>query len=101
MARNDDLMKGLGIGLSAAVLVPVVFTTLAPVLRPLARTALRAGVMAYEKGREVFEEFGETVEDVVAEVREELLEAHESHESHESEESVDGFEEEVAGPEDK
>ena len=32
--------------------------------------------MAYEKGREAFEEFGETVEDVVAEVREELLEAH-------------------------
>ena len=59
MARNDDLLKGLGIGLSAAVLVPVVFSALAPVLRPLARSALRAGVMAYEKGREAFEEFGE------------------------------------------
>jgi len=95
MARNDDLMKGVGIGLSAAVLLPVVFSTLAPVLRPLARTALRAGVMAYEKGREVFEEFGETVEDVVAEVREELVDAHES------EELIDELEEEAAAQEDK
>jgi len=95
MARYDGLMKGVGIGLSAAVLLPVVFSTLAPILRPLARTALRAGVMVYEKGREIFEEFGETVEDVVAEVREELVDAHES------EALIDELEEEAAVQEDK
>ena len=76
--------------------MPVLFSTLAPVLRPLARSALRAGVLAYEKGRETFEEMGETVEDVVAEVREELLEAHES------EEMAGEFDDEVAAsPDDK
>ena len=91
MARNDDLLKGVSIGLGAAVLVPVVVSALAPVLKPLARSALRAGVLVYEKGREAFETFGETVEDVFAEVREELLEAHEA------DDLTDELEDEVTG----
>jgi vacuolar-type H+-ATPase subunit E/Vma4 len=42
----------------------------------MARSALKAGVMAYEKGRETLEEISETVDDVVAEVEEELLDSH-------------------------
>jgi len=93
MARSDDLLKGVSIGLGAAVLVPLVVSALAPVLKPLARSALRAGVLVYEKGREAFETFGETVEDVVAEVREELLEAHEA------DDLADDLEDEVTGQE--
>ena len=77
MARNDDLMKGVALGLGAAVLVPVVIAALAPVVLPMARSALKAGIWAYEKGREKVEEFGETVDDIVAEVEEEMVEAHE------------------------
>ena len=68
MARNDDLLKGAALGVGVAILVPVI--------RPMARSALKAGIWAYEKGRETFEEFGETVEDIVAEVEEELVDAH-------------------------
>ena len=75
MARNDDLMKGVAIGIGAALLVPVVITALVPVIKPLARSAFKAGLLAYEKGRETLEGFGEAVEDMVAEVEDELVES--------------------------
>ena len=78
MARNDDLIKGAALGLGLAVAVPVVIAALMPVIRPIARQALKAGIYAYEKGRETIEGIGETVDDLVAEVEEELLDAHEA-----------------------
>lgn len=42
------------------------------VIRPLTRATLRAGMMAYEKGREYIERAGERLDDVIAEVNEEL-----------------------------
>jgi hypothetical protein len=74
--RSDDLIKGAAIGVGLALLVPVAVAALAPVLKPLARSALRTGVMAYEKGRETLEELGETLEDVKAEVEDELAGQH-------------------------
>lgn len=73
--RSDDLIKGAALGVGVALLVPVAIVALAPVLRPLARTALKTGIMAYEKGRETLEELGETIDDVRAEVEEKLTEA--------------------------
>ena len=78
MARNEDMLKGAAIGVGVAVLVPVVIAALMPVIRPMARSALKAGIYAYEKGRETVEGIGETVDDLVAEVEEELLDAHEA-----------------------
>ena len=75
MARNEDLLKGAALGVGIVVLAPVVVAALMPVIRPMARSALKAGIWAYEKGRETFEELGETVEDIVAEVEEELVDA--------------------------
>ncbi|MGB5260909.1 MAG: DUF5132 domain-containing protein [Gammaproteobacteria bacterium] len=79
MARNEDLLKGAAIGLGVAVLLPVVVAALMPVIRPMARSALKAGIFAYEKGRETLEGIGETVDDLVAEVEEELVDAREVH----------------------
>jgi len=73
--KNEDLMKGIAIGLGAAVLVPVVITAVAPVVRSLARSAFKAGVMAYGKGLETTERVNEAMDDVVAEVEDELAEA--------------------------
>ncbi len=73
--KNEDLMKGIALGLGAAVLVPVVITAVAPVVRSLARSAFKAGVMAYEKGLETTERVHEAMDDVVAEVEDELAEA--------------------------
>ena len=72
--RNEDLLKGAALGVGLALLVPVAMIALAPVIRPLARTALKSGLMVYEKGRETLEELGETFDDVRAEVEEELTE---------------------------
>ena len=72
--RNEDLLKGAALGVGVALLVPVAMIALAPVIRPLARTALKSGLMVYEKGRETLEELGETIDDVRAEVEEELTE---------------------------
>ena len=70
------MIKGVAIGLGVVIVSPVVIAALAPVVKPIARSALKAGVMAYEKGREAMEEIGETVDDVVAEVEEELFDSH-------------------------
>ena len=78
MAQNDNLLKGAAIGVGVAILVPVVVAALMPVIRPMARSALKAGIFAYEKGRETLEGIGETVDDLVAEVEEELVDAHEA-----------------------
>lgn len=73
--RNEDLLKGAALGVGVALLVPVALIALAPVVKPLARSALKTGLLAYEKGRETLEELGETFEDVMAEVEEELTES--------------------------
>ena len=89
MARNDDLLKGVAIGLGVVVVVPVVIAALAPVVRPMARSALKAGIRAYERGREKVEEFGETMDDIVAEDEEEMIVARELDEaSEETDEQV-------------
>jgi len=77
MAAIHDLMKKdltitLAIGVGAAILVPAAIVALAPVLRPLGRSALKTGIRVYEKGREATAELGEAFDDLVAEVHEEL-----------------------------
>ncbi len=71
---NGQLMKGIAIGFGAAVLVPVAVVTLGPLIRPVARSALKAGILAYERGREAAVELTELIDDLVAEVEDELRE---------------------------
>lgn len=77
MANIDELLKsnsvkGMAIGLGAALLAPVIVPVLAGLAKPLTRAAIKAGIIAYEKGREAAAEFGEVMEDLVAEARAEL-----------------------------
>lgn len=72
-----DLFKGasgksFAIGVAAGSLAPVVVPIIVSVAKPLARAALRTGIVVYEKGRETFAEINELVDDVVAEVRADL-----------------------------
>jgi len=69
---DNNLVKGVMIGVGLAVLVPVAVAALAPIAKPLVRSALRTGATAYEKARESVAEFGEMAQDVVAEVQDEL-----------------------------
>lgn len=74
---KSNAMKGLAVNLTAAIVVPIAVRALAPLVRPLARSTLKAGVIVYEKMRETAAEFGEMVDDVVAEVHEEMQDARE------------------------
>ena len=64
MLRNDELLKGAALGLGIAVLIPVAVIVLAPVVRPVARSIVKSGMLAFEKSREAIAELGEVLEDV-------------------------------------
>ncbi|HWP49556.1 MAG TPA: DUF5132 domain-containing protein [Candidatus Limnocylindrales bacterium] len=82
MALLDDLRDGLGgsiatglaIGVGATILSPVVIPIAANVVKPLAKAAIKSGILIYEKGRELVAEAGEMVEDIIAEAKAELSE---------------------------
>jgi hypothetical protein len=69
---KSGLVRGIAIGLGAAVLIPVAAKAVAPFIRPATRSVLKFGLVAFEKAREAAGELSETVEDMAAEVREEL-----------------------------
>jgi hypothetical protein len=83
MGLFDDVLKGnvvtgLAIGIGAAVLGPTVLPVLASVAKPVAKAAIKGGIVLFEKGKETFAEMGEVVEDLVAEAKAELSEAQKS-----------------------
>jgi hypothetical protein len=72
----DDLVEDFGVpalvvGVGAALLAPV----LLPIGKPLAKSAIKAGLALYEKSKGAFAEMGEAFEDLVAESKAELAEA--------------------------
>jgi hypothetical protein len=69
---NNPKVRNTAIGIGVAVLVPIAIIKLAPYVRPLARSAVKGGLIAAEKGREALAELGEAMDDLVAEVREDL-----------------------------
>jgi Protein of unknown function (DUF5132) len=83
MALFDDVLKGnvvtgLAIGIGAAVLAPVVIPVAAQILKPLAKAAIKGGIVLYEKGKETFAEMGEVAEDIIAEAKAEMASAREA-----------------------
>jgi hypothetical protein len=76
MALADDVKKnalpGVMIGLGAALLAPALLPALATVARPLAKGAIKGGLVALQKGRERFAVAGELFDDLLAEARDEL-----------------------------
>lgn len=78
MALGDLLKgetgKGVAIGVTAAMLAPLVLPILTQTARPLARTLIKTGILLYHKGRETWAEATETLDDLVAEARAELAE---------------------------
>jgi len=69
--KNDTLMN-LAIGVGVMVVVPVALPVLIGLSRPVAKAAIKVGIVTYEKGMEAMAEIGEIVEDLVAEAKAEL-----------------------------
>jgi hypothetical protein len=70
--KGGNLVTGLAIGVGVYVLAPAVM----PVLRPLAKSIIKAGLVAYDEGRVALAELGERTEDIVAEARAEMTAGH-------------------------
>lgn len=66
--KTGNIVTGLAVGLGAAILAPVVV----PALRPLAKSVIKAGMMAYDEAVVAFAELNETAGDIFAEARSEM-----------------------------
>ncbi len=66
-----DLWTGLAIGVGLLV-APVVIPIAAHAARPLLKTMIKGGFLAYERASEIVAEAMETVEDVAAEAKSEV-----------------------------
>jgi hypothetical protein len=71
-----DIDKRLGtvlaVGVGAAVLAPLVSPAVARVTRPVLKSAIKGGLLAYEKAKVLGAEALETIEDLAAEAKAEL-----------------------------
>jgi hypothetical protein len=68
MALFDDILSGnwvtgLAIGVGAVVVLPLA----APILRPLAKTAIKGGILAYQGAAELVEGISDLVAEAAAE----------------------------------
>ncbi len=66
---KNNIVVGLGIAVAATVLAPLLLPVLGGVGRPLAKSLVKGGMTLYEKGREAVAMAGESLEDLMAEVR--------------------------------
>ncbi|HAZ40801.1 MAG TPA: DUF5132 domain-containing protein [Methylococcaceae bacterium] len=73
---KNETAKGVAIGLGAALVGVAAIPAVIMVGRPLARVAIKSGLLFLEKGREAMAEATESLEDLVAEVKAELVSSH-------------------------
>ncbi|MEB3149974.1 MAG: DUF5132 domain-containing protein [Sphaerospermopsis sp.] len=79
MAKITDFVEDAGapgiiVGIGAVLLAPVVIPVVAGVGKPIVKSIVKGGLVAYQKSKGVFAELGETWEDIVAEARAEIAE---------------------------
>jgi len=74
--RTKGMLTGIAIGVGAAILVKVFGKPLKEAARPLTKAGMRSMLEAREKGEELLAEAGESLSDIVAEVRAERAAAH-------------------------
>ena len=70
MFKGGNIVAGLAIGVGAVVLAPVVI----PALRPIAKSVIKVGLIAYDQGRVALADVNEHTGDIMAEARAELAE---------------------------
>jgi hypothetical protein len=80
MAIIEDMLEGnlgtgLVVGVGALILGPVVTPLISGVAKPLMKTMVKGGIVAYDTAREYLAEAGEFMSDIAAEARAELAAA--------------------------
>jgi Protein of unknown function (DUF5132) len=66
--KGGNLMTGVAVAIGVGVVAPLVL----PALRPLAKSVIKAGLLAYDQGRVALAELNEVAGDMVAEARSEI-----------------------------
>jgi archaellin len=69
---KGNILAGIAFGIGAAIIAPVIIPILSAAVKPMAKVAIKEGMLLYEKGKEMVEEARETIEDLVAEARSEV-----------------------------
>lgn len=66
---KNNIVVGLGIAIAATALAPLLLPALGGAGRPLAKSLVKSGLALYDKGRETLALAGESLEDLMAEIR--------------------------------
>ena len=69
-----QLSNGVLLGVGAVLLAPVVIPVVAGVLKPVAKAAIKGGLITYHKVKESTSEAIESIEDLAAEAKAEVAE---------------------------
>ena len=64
--------QNLALGAAVVILAPAAIALMGSLVRPLAKAAIKGGLLVYEKGREVATETTETFEDLATEAKSEI-----------------------------
>lgn len=75
---EDAGAPGIIASIGAVLLAPVILPLVAGVGKPIAKSIIKGGIVAYEKSKGAFAELGETWEDIVAEAKAEIAESQET-----------------------
>jgi len=70
---KSDVARGVALGVSAALVAVAAIPIILHASRPLARVAVKSSLMVLEKGREAMAVAEEHFEDIVAEVKAEIV----------------------------
>jgi hypothetical protein len=68
----SETMTTMAIGAGAVLLAPVLVPMAASIVRPVAKAAIKGGLMAYEGAKLAIAETKETIEDIAAEAQAEV-----------------------------
>lgn len=66
---KNNVAAGVGLAVAAAVLAPILLPPVGRAGRPLAKSLVRGAMQLYDKGREVVAVAGESMQDIMAEIR--------------------------------
>jgi hypothetical protein len=75
---NAGNLQGLAIGAAVVILAPVAIGLIGSLMRPLAKAAIKGGLLVYDTGKEVAAGTSLAVDDLVSEARAEVAEERES-----------------------
>lgn len=80
MSLLDDIAKfgwgpGIAVGIASIVVAPVLLPVLGSAVKPVAKGAIKGGILLYHKSRTAAAEAIETLEDLAAEAKAELAQS--------------------------